>query len=82
MAVTALYSLYRPHTFDEVVGQNYVVFTLVGALKKDSINHAYLFTGPRGSGKTTVARILAASVNCKSDSIACGKCESCLAIQN
>ena len=59
MATQALYRKYRPRTFDEVVGQVHVTRTLRNALAGDRVSHAYLFTGPRGTGKTTTARLLA-----------------------
>ena len=60
-----LYRKYRPKTFGEVVGQEHVVRTLTNALALGKVAHAYLFCGPRGTGKTTVARLLAKSVNCE-----------------
>ena len=78
----ALYLLYRPKTFDDVVGQIYVVQTLIGSLGAGNANHAYMFSGPRGTGKTTLARIVAASVNCLGSNLACGHCDSCVAVQN
>ncbi len=79
-----IYRKYRPQTFAEVVGQDHVVKTLVNAIKDNRIAHAYLFAGPRGTGKTTVARILAKAVNCLDNSSyePCNKCESCLEIMN
>ena len=76
----ALYRKYRPTVFDDVVGQNVVVNTLKNAIKYNHISHAYLFSGPRGTGKTTIAKIFARSVNCLEpvDGVACGKCKSCL----
>ncbi|KKS13886.1 MAG: polymerase III, subunit gamma and tau protein, partial [Candidatus Yanofskybacteria bacterium GW2011_GWA1_41_6] len=59
-----LYRKYRPQTFAQVVGQEHVVKTLKGALSTGRIGHAYLFTGPRGTGKTTLARIFAKALNC------------------
>ena len=73
---------YRPQTFNEVVGQEHITTTLKNAIKNDQIAHSYLFTGPRGIGKTSCARILAKAVNClepTKDLEACGKCASCTA---
>lgn len=78
-----LYRKYRPRTFSEVVGQEHVVKTLQGALTTNRIGHAYLFSGPRGTGKTTIARILAKSLNCtnlKQDGNPDDKCDFCTAI--
>ena len=61
---TALYRRYRPETFAEVIGQEHVTEPLMVALEKNRVNHAYLFSGPRGCGKTTSARILARCLNC------------------
>src|ERR1051325_11150002 len=63
--VAALYRKYRPQTFDEVVGQEAVVRTLTNAIEQGKVRQAYLFAGPRGTGKTSLARILAKSVNCQ-----------------
>ena len=73
---------YRPETFAHVVGQAHVTGTLRAALRKDKLSHAYLFTGPRGCGKTTVARLLAKAINCRTnrDGDPCGECETCRAI--
>lgn len=78
----ALYRKYRPATFAEVVGQEHVTEPLSIALEAGRINHAYLFSGPRGCGKTSSARILARSLNCAQGPTAtpCGVCESCLAL--
>lgn len=75
----ALYRRYRPETFAEVIGQEHVTGPLTAALGRDRINHAYLFSGPRGCGKTTSARILARCLNCAEGPTAdpCGVCESC-----
>jgi DNA polymerase-3 subunit gamma/tau len=75
----ALYRRYRPETFAEVIGQEHVTTPLRAALANNRVNHAYLFSGPRGCGKTTSARILARALNCKKAPVAdpCGECESC-----
>jgi len=74
-----LYRKYRPKTFAEIVGQEHVVQTLQNALAMDLVSHAYLFAGPRGSGKTTIARLLAKAVNCLDlkKSEPCNNCSSC-----
>lgn len=79
MAV-ALYRRYRPETFDELIGQSQVTDPLRAALRQDRANHAYLFSGPRGCGKTTSARILARCLNCAAGptDTPCGKCDSCV----
>ena len=73
---------YRPHNFKELVGQTHTVRTLVNALDNNNLHHGFLFTGTRGVGKTTIARIFAKSVNCENgvSSKPCGKCETCLEI--
>ncbi|MEK7615612.1 MAG: DNA polymerase III subunit gamma/tau [Patescibacteria group bacterium] len=76
-----LYRTYRPKTFGELEGQEHVVQTLQGALSSGRIGHAYLFCGPRGTGKTTMARLLAKALNCeKRDTEPCNKCFSCTEI--
>ena len=83
MAKTALYQKYRSSTFEEVVGQEYIVRSIKNAVRENKTGHAYLFCGPRGTGKTTMARILAKSVNCTDPSNApCGHCENCIAAIN
>lgn len=76
---TALYRRYRPETFSEVIGQEQVTVPLMTALEKNRVNHAYLFSGPRGCGKTTSARILARCLNCAQGPTPtpCGVCDSC-----
>jgi len=78
--VTALYRRYRPETFAELIGQSQVTAPLMTALRGDRVNHAYLFSGPRGCGKTTSARILARCLNCAEGptDTPCGKCPSCI----
>ena len=78
-APLALYRRYRPETFTEVIGQDHVTEPLRAALAGNRVNHAYLFSGPRGCGKTTSARILARALNCDQAPVAdpCGECDSC-----
>ena len=82
--MTALYRKYRPQTFDEVVGQEAVVRTLSNAIESGNLRQAYLFAGPRGTGKTSLARILAKSVNCKLGPTAHpdNTCHACVSISN
>ena len=79
-----LYRKYRPQTLDQLVGQEHIKKTLTNAIELGKIAHAFLFTGPRGTGKTSTARILAKSLNCKNGPTIhpCGECESCLDITN
>jgi DNA polymerase III subunit gamma/tau len=79
---TSLYRRHRPQSFDEVVGQEHVVRTLRNAVERDRVHHAYLFVGSRGTGKTSVAKILARSLNCIQGPTLtpCGECESCRTI--
>lgn len=82
MAYQALYRSYRPSQFNQVAGQRHIVVTLENAVKENKIAHAYLFCGPRGTGKTTIARILAKMVNCTGEESPCNECDNCLAISN
>ncbi len=80
---TSLYRRHRPGSFDEVVGQTHVVRTLRNAVEQDKVHHAYLFIGSRGTGKTSMAKILARSLNCERGGptvTPCGECESCVTI--
>jgi DNA polymerase III subunit gamma/tau len=82
LAEASLYRRHRPQSFDEVVGQEHVVRTLRNAVEQDRVHHAYLFVGSRGTGKTSVAKILARSLNCVNGPTVtpCGECESCRTI--
>ena len=82
MSYTALYRKFRPTTFEDVKGQEHIVTTLKNQIKAERIGHAYLFCGTRGTGKTTIAKIFARSVNCENpvDGSSCGECAICKAI--
>ena len=79
MAYTALYRKFRPDNYDDVKGQEHITTTLKNQIRSDRVGHAYLFCGTRGTGKTSVAKILAKAVNCENpvDGSPCGQCEMC-----
>ena len=82
MEYQALYRKYRPQKFSEVIGQNHITETLANAIKNNSISHAYLFTGTRGTGKTSIAKIFARAISCEtnSDGNPCNTCPTCLSL--
>lgn len=84
MAYLALYRKYRPTTFENLIGQEHIVKTLVNQITTDKLGHAYLFTGTRGTGKTSAAKIFAKAINCLSpiNGSPCGKCEVCKALSD
>ncbi len=83
MSYQVLYRTYRPAKFEEVVGQDYIIKILKNAIKSNKIAHAYLFAGPRGTGKTTIAKLFAKAINCESfKEEACDECDSCIAFNN
>lgn len=86
MSYIALYRKYRPHKFSDVVNQEHIKKTLINALVLNKVAHAYLFSGPRGVGKTTIGRLLAKATNCtelsKKTGEACGKCSNCKEVSN
>ena len=84
MAYKALYRTYRPKDFEEIAGQEHITRTFKNALKNGKIAHAYLFSGPRGTGKTSIAKIIAKAVNCEKAPVSnpCNECETCKGIDN
>ena len=84
MDYKVLYRKYRPDTFKNILGQDYSINILKNAILNDKIAHAYIFNGPRGTGKTSTAKVFAKTINCENpvDGEACGKCNSCLNIKN
>ncbi|MDD3122770.1 MAG: DNA polymerase III subunit gamma/tau [Candidatus Izemoplasmatales bacterium] len=84
MSYRALYRTYRPNDFHEVAGQKHITTTLQNALKNGKVQHAYLFSGPRGTGKTSIAKIFAKAINCEKAPIdnPCNECAACLGIQD
>lgn len=84
MSYLALYRKYRSKTFDEIVGQKHITQSLINQIKNDEVGHAYLFTGTRGTGKTSIAKIFAKAINCLSpvNGSPCGKCQACRALND
>ena len=84
MSYLALYRKYRSKTFDEIVGQKHITQSLINQIKNDEVGHAYLFTGTRGTGKTSIAKIFAKAINCLSPvkGSPCGKCAACQALSD
>ena len=84
MKYLALYRKYRPKTFNDVSGQKVIIQTLKNVIKNNKLTHSYLFIGPRGTGKTSVAKIFAKTINCENqiDGCSCEKCSSCISNNN
>ena len=84
MSYLALYRRYRPNDFENLIGQEHIVTTLVNQIKNDRLGHAYLFTGTRGTGKTSAAKIFSKAINCLSpvNGSPCGNCEVCKALND
>ena len=84
MSYLALYRKYRPYTFDDVIGQEHIVRTLKNQINSHRVAHAYLFSGSRGTGKTSIAKIFARAVNCETpiNGSACGECDNCIKIND
>ena len=84
MAYQTLYRKYRPNSFELVYGQDAIVKTLKNVVKNDKLSHAYLFTGPRGTGKTSCAKLFAKTINCLNNKHgdACNECDSCKSFNN
>lgn len=80
MAYQALYRKYRLASFEDMVGQEHISKTIKNAIASNKISHAYLFTGPRGTGKTSIAKLIARAVNCTGDDVLCGDCANCIEI--
>lgn len=84
MNYKVLYRKYRPENFDDIIGQDYIIQTLKNSIKNQNIAHAYIFSGPRGTGKTTTAKVFAKAINCVNpvDASPCGKCDFCVHFQD
>ena len=83
MKYKVLYRKYRPQDFNGIIGQDYIITTLKNSIKNNNIAHAYIFSGPRGTGKTTTAKVFAKAINCVNpvDANPCGKCDFCVHFQ-